>query len=194
MTRLLIPGLAIAIIILGGIFGAEMAFDGSGTPVPPPSLSQSSMVHPTGITSPVDVSPAWITSILARPLFNTDRRPVAGAVATGGPTEGLPRLTGVMVTPGGRQAIFAASVGGRQIAVAVGGHIGVFTVSRIDESGITVLGPDGPRQIRPSFAVGAEAAANAPDASRLQQPGPAPLGLDLLRSIPNTPIPAAPRR
>ncbi|RYJ04119.1 MAG: hypothetical protein EON47_01600, partial [Acetobacteraceae bacterium] len=66
----------------------------------------------------------WIAQSLARPLFSPDRRPApAGAAgAAGDRAEEPPRLTGILITSAGRQAIFA--VGDRSLAVREGGGIG----------------------------------------------------------------------
>ncbi len=69
-------------------------------------------------------------TILARPLFTRDRRPVgehATASASGGPA--LPRLTGIAVSPFGRSAIFAADTG-KPLVVSEGGSVAGFTVRR----------------------------------------------------------------
>ena len=63
---------------------------------------------------------------------------------------GLPRLTGIMIGPFGRSAIFASD-GGKPIVVAEGGHIGRWIVRLIKVGEVQVVGPDGARSLRPSF-------------------------------------------
>ena len=69
--------------------------------------------------APAEVAPdhtrEWIAAILARPVFSPDRRPPAEIASTPGVRlpEGLPRLSGVLLGPFGRSAIFA--VDGREV-------------------------------------------------------------------------------
>jgi hypothetical protein len=108
-------------------------------------------------TAPAAAAPdhtrEWIVAILARPVFSPDRRPVAAmASATGGRRpEGLPRLSGVLVGPFGRSAIFAAD-GGKPLVVNEGGRIGAWTVRTIDVGTVEVSGPGGAHTMHPSFA------------------------------------------
>lgn len=185
--------------MLGAVLAAEIALDQS-TLVEAPA--RPTPATPAG-GAPVrlaDQSPAWVAAILARPLFNTDRRPVAVDAAAGpGVSLDLPRLSGVMVTASGRRAIFAGSGNGRAVTVAEGGRIGAFTVSRIDNGVVTLTGPEGSRILRPSFASGAEAAllgtprdAALPGLPAADQTNPS--GLDILRNQAIRPIQAAPTR
>ena len=59
---------------------------------------------------------------LARPLFNASRRPAvpASAPVPAAVNRGVPRLTGVIVGPAGRLAIFAGPEGGRPLVVEIG--------------------------------------------------------------------------
>jgi hypothetical protein len=94
----------------------------------------------------------WIAAILARPVFSPDRRPAVVASATGGRLpEGLPRLSGVVVGPFGRSAIFAAD-DRKPLVVDEGGRIGAWTVRTIDAGTVEVSGPGGARTLHPSFA------------------------------------------
>jgi hypothetical protein len=95
----------------------------------------------------------WIAAVLARPVFSPDRRPaavVASAVGVALP-QGLPRLSGVLVGPFGRRAIFAVE-GRRPLVVDEGGRIDAWTVRTIGEDAVEVSGPGGARTLHPSFA------------------------------------------
>jgi len=91
---------------------------------------------------------------LARPLFNPDRRPVAPVpdATPAPPPTSLPRLTGTLVSPGGKRAIFA--VGDKPAVMREGGRIDAWTVQEISAGAVTLTGPDGPRMLRVSFATG----------------------------------------
>ena len=100
-----------------------------------------------------DHTSEWIAAILARPVFSPDRRPPAEIASTPGVRlpEGLPRLSGVLVGPFGRSAIFAAD-GRKPLVVDVGGRIDAWTVRTIDVDTVQVSGPGGARTLHPSFA------------------------------------------
>jgi hypothetical protein len=94
-----------------------------------------------------------VATILTRPLLSPDRRPPRGAVAAvpgERPADALPRLSGVLVGPFGRSAIFATD-GARPIVVGEGGRVDAWTVRRIEVEGVEVAGPGGVRTVHPSF-------------------------------------------
>lgn len=118
------------------------------TAAPPPQLDRISGMA-------VEPMAPWIAAILARPLFNPDRRPAMAARAEVSPEhrEDLPRLTGIIILPSGRQAIFAAnSEGARSIVATEGSQVGAWRVVAIRVEGVQVAGPDGERILRPSYA------------------------------------------
>jgi hypothetical protein len=196
MSRVVLPALTGLAVLLGAALAAEIALDGTRGGLPRAAAGRTVAVPaPAPALGSADVQ-GWVTTILERPLFAPDRRPVSAAAPAAVASQGLPRLAGVVVTPDGRRAIFAAGADGKQIALAENGRIGAFTISRIDADAVTVAGPDGSILLRPSFATGAEAAAKpvAPPpqaAARLPPPGTSPSGLDLLQSSRKFPIPAA---
>jgi hypothetical protein len=94
---------------------------------------------------------AWVSPILARPLFSPDRRPAADmdtTAAAGMP--GLPRLTGILIGPFGRSAIFA-SKGSKPIVLREGGRIDAYTVRSIDPAQVRLDGPNGVQRLQPAF-------------------------------------------
>ena len=125
----------------------------------------------------------WVATSLARPIFSPDRRPAPVAASQAGGTAAAepPRLTGIMITPTGSHAIFAA--GERLLVVAEGAVVGGFTVTRIAGDQVVVTGPLGSRSLRPSFsAAGAAAPSAAPGTAPAFAAMPAPSGLDILRN------------
>lgn len=108
-----------------------------------------------------DRTDAWVATSLARPLFSRDRKPTpVAAKSDGGPAiSSLPRLSGVLVSPFGRLAIFAASEGGKPIVVAAGGTLGPYTVTEIEPGTVTVSGPDGEQNLVLKFDPAARQAA-----------------------------------
>ena len=98
-----------------------------------------------------DQARRWEAAILARPLFNPDRRPSAQALAGSGEAAGLPRLSGIMITPTGRHAIFASTTGGKPDVVAEGGSVGGYLVEAISPGEVMLAGSDGKHSLHPTF-------------------------------------------
>jgi hypothetical protein len=91
--------------------------------------------------------------MLARPLFNQNRRPLAdtsGTIAKAPKT--LPRLTGVVVSPAGGFAIFASIKGGMPIVVREGDHVGTAVVEAVAAGQVTLRGPEGILVIHPGLS------------------------------------------
>jgi hypothetical protein len=94
---------------------------------------------------------AWVSPILARPLFSPNRRPAAdrdNVTAAGLPS--VPRLTGILVGPFGRSAIFAGK-GSKPIVLGEGGRIDAYTVQSIDATQVRLDGPNGVHRLQPAF-------------------------------------------
>jgi hypothetical protein len=116
-----------------------------------------SVVAAVTLSSPVvtaDHTHDWAATVLARPLFSPNRRPAADAttIAGTGPSK-PPRLTGIVVGPFGRSAIFAGD-GGKSIVVNEGGRINAFTVKSIETAQVYLLRPEGTDVLQPTFAAG----------------------------------------
>jgi hypothetical protein len=81
----------------------------------------------------------------------------------------VPRLSGVLVSPSGKQAIFAAPPEGKGFVASEGTRIGGFVLQSISAGEVTLIGPDGTRVLRPTF----DTAASAP--SKAEMPAFAPV-------------------
>ena len=101
-------------------------------------------------------------TILARPLFNWNRRPGQSATAADGP---LPRLTGIVTSDTDRYAIFAAQPGGKPQVVKEGNAIGRFKVDAIGVDGVILKNGAESQTLRPSFDVPPPPPMATPDAS-----------------------------
>ena len=97
-----------------------------------------------------DLTEEWVAKILGRPLFSPDRRPDLEATTAGAGSSGLPRLTGILVGPFGRAAIFDAD-SRKSIVVPEGARVNAYTVKAIDAAQVRVVGPDGVRVLYPAF-------------------------------------------
>jgi hypothetical protein len=117
---------------------------------PPPPLGWSNRAAVTAPDDGAAEAGTWMGLILARPLFRTDRRPLA-AVAQANADMTLPRLTAIVITAAGRNAIFIGADGSASV-LAVGGHTGPFEVQDIASDSVRVTGPTGLVTIHPQFA------------------------------------------
>lgn len=160
----------------------------------PPSLGDAGGIAPrraapraqarAASEDPVDHTDEWAQTSLARPLFSRDRRPTPEAAK--GSNEAviaaLPRLTGVLVGPFGRRAIFAGSDGGKPAVIEEGSSLGPYTVQSIAPGRVTISGPEGVHELRPSY----DAVARRAMAAELPQPAAA--ATPLVPTIPARPM------
>ncbi len=94
---------------------------------------------------------AQVASILARPLFDRSRRP-AGASE---PVAGVLRLTGVVVGPSGREAIFEPVAGGKPLVVYEGERVNGALVRVIVPGAVLMVDANGAHLISPAYQPGA---------------------------------------
>jgi hypothetical protein len=142
----------IAVTLIGTIVFELDTGGGEGDAKTAATAKPHSPALPQQAPGPQDLGQEWVATILARPLFSRDRRPLAtpGQNATVA-AAGVPRLAGILVSPLGRTAIFAAANGGKPVVVSEGNHLGRFVVKSIDVGQVTLIGPEGQRMLRPSF-------------------------------------------
>ena len=108
-------------------------------------------LHPGSSDNLTQSALAWRDVVLSRPLFDPSRRPpLAIAPAPAVPVE-IPRLSGIMVTPTEKIAVFAPAAGD-PIIVSDNGHFGPFTVLDITGDTVTIKGPDGVTMLRSDFS------------------------------------------
>ena len=183
--------LVATVVLLTGTIAYELMDRG-------PSLPASPMVPlpPTTVAGPAiagsdDSAAQWATTSLARPLFNTDRRPAAGGTAAVGDAQ-LPRLAGIVISPAGRHAVFATDT--KPLISAEGGQVGAYTVRTIEPGVVTIAGPRGTIALRPAFGGIAGTSGgpslggvNPPQGAMPRPQAPAPSGLDIIRNLGGTP-------
>jgi len=169
--------LALTATVLLGVLALELGLGSADEAASSaaPRLAPAAAAAPTQRPA-TDRTAEWVATILARPLFSPGRRPPPEGAAppSVAPTEttddALPRLTGVLVSPGGRIAIFADPAGGRPIVLQEGGRIGAFAVQAIEAGQVTLAGPAGVSVLRPTFDAGGDAASPAMPAPPLPSP------------------------
>jgi general secretion pathway protein N len=148
------------------------------TPAPPISRAAALEAHVTAAPAPAggdgsrSDDSAVIATIAARPLFRPDRRPVAVVAQN---DAALPRLSGILIGPSLRIAIFTPGEGPTRL-VRQGGSIGVYRVATISAHAVTLTAPGVRLVLTPRFAGAApDAPADAPSPQRfaplIQTPG-----------------------
>jgi|GEM_PF-6650217 len=103
-------------------------------------------------------------SLLSRPPLYPSRRPAAAAAVPSAPVVATvaspaPRLSGLLVGPFGRSAIFTLPDTPKSIVAGEGGQVGAYTVERITAGEAVLNGPAGRLTLRPSFVGGDKRAA-----------------------------------
>jgi hypothetical protein len=162
LSPFVMPGLAAALALL---FVGEWLLPGPGA-VPPTSM----LAVPAAVSDYATdhLVGQWGDTVLARPLFNPDRRP-ASEVSTGTGTD-LPRLSAIIITGGMRAAVFAAD-GQKPQVVQAGGTISGYQLLHVTPNSVDMLGPDGTVTLRPQFIT---AAPTGPAAASASTPGVVP--------------------
>jgi hypothetical protein len=166
MSRAAFAWLGGAALALAAIIAAEFS---AGT-APPPVAGAAVVMAARNVAAGAPVAGSerrWTAAILERPLFNPARRP------PGEPSEaGSFRLSGTIVGPDGRRAIFEPAGTGRPVIVREGERMEGAVVRAIAPGLVLVVGADGPRLLAPSYTTpsGAVAAGTPPLARHLATP------------------------
>ena len=188
MPAMLATTLALAGVLAWECFGS-LTESASPLPArPAPERVDDSTQQPEALRDHTEVeADVYAAILLARPLFSAGRRPLAAAVVDApSPSKPTPpRLTGTLVSGGGRQAFFAPAVAaGKTFVAGEGGQVGTFVVSAIAAGEVTVATPDGEtRVLHPQANPAAREATTVAVAVPVR--APASSVLDLLRSIPS---------
>lgn len=172
--------LVLAAAALGGTIALELGW----------RLPDSDLMVPATAPLPAPAAPAStpaadaddagrrVAEVLARPLFSPGRRPAAQVAGPAAAAAALPRMTGVIVMPAGRRAIFANGAG-KAVVVMEGGRIGAYAVQSIEAGRVTLAGPDGKRVVAPAF--------DPKPAARTAGPAPGLPGLPGLQGLAGLP-------
>jgi hypothetical protein len=130
---------------LAGLFAIELFFDlqpFNYGQQPPAGAARDNLLQVGDIAErPQSAVTAWSAVLLDRPLFNSSRRPLALSIVRA-PPPAIPRLSGIMVTPTEKVAVFSPAKGDPIIA-AEHSRLGPFTVLAITQDSVTVKGPAG---------------------------------------------------
>jgi general secretion pathway protein N len=145
---LLLAGCALATAIITAEIAATAGPEVAGTAAPPPLEALPRPARP----EPVGRYDELLATILARPLFSGTRRPPPhrgnGAAADSGLAD--TRLTGIVIVPGRRIAIFA-STGAKALVVSEGETVSGWRVEHINPREVSLSGPSGTKTVQPKF-------------------------------------------
>jgi len=154
--RIILAACGVCIVSLNLIIIGEWRSAETIPPASPPPQAEAS----PSLKSPPDYQhaaaeqaqkrEAWSKLVLARPLFEPSRRPPAASRVSTSSTLNTPRLSGIMVTPEGREVIFVGS-DGKSVILHEGGSIDGYTVQTITPDQAAVTGPDGLHVVYPSL-------------------------------------------
>jgi hypothetical protein len=93
----------------------------------------------------------WANAIVSRPLFSIGRRPPKVTEHNHTVTStGLPRLSGIMIMPGIRRAIFMPETG-KPMTLGEGGSVDDYTIRRITADQVYLSGPKGDMVLHPAY-------------------------------------------
>ena len=151
MSRLAIWVLAALTVALCGVIARESTPDTVSGVVP---LAPSPIPQPpvTPNATSVGHMQAWVDAILARPVFEPARRPPPVAAGPGSASPGFPRLTGIVILPQCREAIFAVPGIARPVVVMAGSRLDGALIQTIDAGQVVIVDAAGPRVVHPAFA------------------------------------------
>jgi hypothetical protein len=183
MTALRVMGIACAVSLC--LLGAEWHYlSGSvaapaDTPAPSVPPARAVLAPPVVAPPPADLD-GLIRIVLERPLFSKTRRPALvedSPVAAKDPA--LPRLSGIVVLPSLRRAIFQSPGADRQVVTVVGeaGRIDSWTVESIDSDGVTLIRGSETMLLTPAFAALETALASRPSRPLSRWEAPADHGV-----------------
>jgi len=130
--------------LLGVIALAEILAPADGAPAVPAARAAAAAA-PADMTG---FAAAWSDTILARPIFRPDRRPMDVAAAA---PAAMPRLSAIVITAAGAAAIFVAD-GGTVLTVREGGKVAGQLVKSIAAGTVMLSGPDGISTLRPQYS------------------------------------------
>jgi general secretion pathway protein N len=134
---------------------AEMLAPGADAPFAAPVRPPRAAV---GDADPAGMAAAWSATILARPVFRPDRKPLSAAQPAAAV---LPRLTAIVVTAAGSIAIFTGD-DGKALVLSTGGDVAGYKVTKIGAGSVELAGPSGTQILRPQRSPAAADNADTP--------------------------------
>src|SRR3984893_4912901 len=145
----------VLLLLLGGclLFGAILIMELAPAGAEDEVVAQAGRSYPARTTTrgqnprPEEL----VATALARPLFNSTRRPPQDAPSGAADSDlSDARLTGIVTTPGRRIAIFAVS-GDKPLKVAEGEAVSGWRIESITPREVSLSGPSGTKTLQPKM-------------------------------------------
>ena len=122
------------------VLAVEWLPSGEPPPLPPARVPR---LAPADQTAASKDTSDWADAINQRPLFSVGRRPPKQSHGVHAVADtGLPRLSGILITPTGRRAIFMPD-GGKPMTLAEGASLDDNTIRQIKPDRVVLTGPKG---------------------------------------------------
>ncbi len=113
--------------------------------------SQAQQLQARNFSAPQPTLSTLRNMLLSRPLFDPSRRPPAAPAQDATAPVEIPRLSGIMITPTEKIAVFSPAMGA-PIIVSQNSRFGPFTVLAISGENVTIKGPGGVTVVRWDFS------------------------------------------
>jgi hypothetical protein len=158
-------------VFCGAVILVELS--GRMTHSAPPAAIPPSVDNSPALSSDVAADPHQLTSvILARPLFSPTRQPpqTTGTEVSSNFELGGARLTGIVIAPGERIAIFDIK-GSKPMVLNEGETVSGWRVDSIAPSEVSLVGPGGLKTLQPKLDP-AHAVSSISPASAARTPSP----------------------
>jgi hypothetical protein len=172
-------------------FGALILFELSAPmthPIPPATVPPK-LDNKPAVLSNVRADPTELVStILARPLFSPTRHPPprTGTETSSTLDLGGARLTGIVIAPGVRLAIFDLK-GSKPVLLNEGETISGWRVDSIAPSEVSLVGPGGLKTLQPKLDPAHTASGPPPASAARLQPAPPPPSATQVQPAPPPP-------
>ncbi len=148
---LALDGIAVA---LAGLLFLELYFAAEPPAVPAQRsawiASQTQQLQARHFSAPQPTLSTLRNMLLSRPLFDPSRRPPAAPTQEPTAPVEIPRLSGIMITPTEKIAVFSPAMGA-PIIVSQNSRFGPFTVLAISRESVTIKSPSGVIVVRWDF-------------------------------------------
>jgi hypothetical protein len=156
-------------IAFGMILCFELGPTGDGVSALAEIATRSDPV-PSAPRPPAPRTAELLDAILARPLFNSSRRPEIAAVVAGETDLADKRVTGILIMPGRHIAIFAVK-DARSLILGEGETVSGWRIASIAAREVMLSGPAGDKKLRPQPARSLDRPRGIPAVTSVRQPG-----------------------
>jgi hypothetical protein len=200
--RLTLYVLIAACLILGIAVAIELSPEAGSDSSRAETSERSGAGLPAARRPPREMLDELLATILARPLFSSTRRPPQSAVSDGAASADLAdtRLTGIIIEPARRIAIFAIT-GAKPLRLTEGEAVSGWRIESITPREVALSGPSGTKTLEPKFDpnLGSPPPGPTPAPTAAGRPAVAPLPAAAAAVRPNIPpvpgqLPPRPRR